>query len=92
VGDAIVLTSNREDTLSVRRIHLANTVFQRWNGEILLIANNVLYGMQIINISRSHETWERIEFKIHIAKATPESIYALRKEVFNFLSVSPRKQ
>ena len=87
VGDTVLLsTISRDDSMMVRKIHLANTEFQRWNGEIMLIANNVLFGMQITNISRSHETWERIEFKLHISKATPESIYGLRKEVFAFLS------
>ena len=89
VGDTVVLsTASKDDPMMVRKIHLANTVFQRWNGEILLVANNVLYGLQITNFSRSHETWERIEFKLHISKATPESIYSLRKEVFAFLSAN----
>ena len=86
VGDSVILNSNREDPLVVKKVYLANTQFQRWNGEVLIIANNVLYGMHVVNLSRSHESWERIDFVVPLDKATPDAIYAVRTSIYAWLS------
>lgn len=86
VGDSIILGTNREDPLTVKKIYLANTHFQRWNGEIVIIANNVLYGMTVVNLSRSHEAWERIDFLVPVSKAAPEAIYQLRSNIYAWLA------
>lgn len=70
VGDRIFLSSfsNIED-LMVLQVNIMTTIFRRWNGQEVSISNGNLSNTTIINLSRTQEQWERIDFEILITNS-----------------------
>lgn len=66
VGDRVTVGSiSNVELLTVKQINLLNTIFKRWNGHEIYMANHNLSNNTIVNISRSTEQWERIDFEIY---------------------------
>jgi len=70
VGDRIFLSSfSSIEDLTVIQINIMTTIFRRWNGQEVSISNGSLSNTTIINLSRTQEQWERIDFEILVTNS-----------------------